>query len=145
MSVEWVVERAKWYLNRARIMPVPEYGLRAFRAGVQQIERSRLAVGWAPGQAAQLLGTRPFFRAGTVPDDYLMDTPIDSSLFYFTFSRGFKSGGFEMKGLEIAEFDPEEEPSRVSGMIVPNIKNSEDEDKTFEVDGGEARIEVYTE
>ncbi len=47
-------------------------------------------------------------NAFTVPDEYLVDTPIDSSLFYFTFSRGFKSGGFEMKGLEISEFDPEE-------------------------------------
>jgi outer membrane receptor protein involved in Fe transport len=47
-------------------------------------------------------------NAFTIPDGYLVDTPIDSSLFYLTYSRGFKSGGFEMKGLEIAEFDPEE-------------------------------------
>ncbi|NQX89268.1 MAG: TonB-dependent receptor [Halioglobus sp.] len=47
-------------------------------------------------------------NAFTIPDEYLTDTPIDSSLLYLTYSRGFKSGGFEMKGLEIAEFDPEE-------------------------------------
>jgi len=47
-------------------------------------------------------------NAFTIPDTYLADTPIDSSLIYFTYSRGFKSGGFEMKGLEISEFDPEE-------------------------------------
>lgn len=42
-------------------------------------------------------------------------------------------------------FDPEEEPSRVSGRIVPNITNSEDDDEVFEFDGGEAYIEVRTE
>ncbi len=37
-----------------------------------------------------------------------MRTPyLDSTLLYFTYSKGFKSGGFEMKGLEIAEFEPE--------------------------------------
>jgi len=43
----------------------------------------------------------------TVPDEYLQDTVVDSTLVYFTYSKGFKSGGFEMKGLEIAEFEPE--------------------------------------
>ena len=42
-------------------------------------------------------------------------------------------------------FDPEEKPSRVSGMITPNITNSEDEDELLEIDGGEARIEIKTE
>ena len=47
-------------------------------------------------------------NAFSVPDTFLADTPIDSSLVYFTYSKGFKSGGFEMKGLEIAQFEPEE-------------------------------------
>lgn len=47
-------------------------------------------------------------NAFTVPDAYLEDTVIDSSLIYLTYSKGFKSGGFEMKGLEISEFNPEE-------------------------------------
>ncbi len=47
-------------------------------------------------------------NAFSVPDTLLADTPIDSSLIYFTYSKGFKSGGFEMKGLEIAQFEPEE-------------------------------------
>lgn len=42
-----------------------------------------------------------------LPDAYLQDTVLDSTLLYFTYSKGFKSGGFEMKGLEIAEFEPE--------------------------------------
>lgn len=42
-----------------------------------------------------------------LPDEYLQDTGVDSTLVYFTYSKGFKSGGFEMKGLEIAEFEPE--------------------------------------
>jgi iron complex outermembrane receptor protein len=42
-----------------------------------------------------------------VPQRYLQDTVLDSTLLYFTYSRGFKSGGFEMKGLEISEFEPE--------------------------------------
>lgn len=71
-------ERVKWYLNRARIMPIPEYGLRAFRAGAQQVERVRLAAGWVPGGTARLLVTRPFFNADTVPDNYLERFPADS-------------------------------------------------------------------
>jgi iron complex outermembrane receptor protein len=47
-------------------------------------------------------------NAFIIPDTYLEDTVIDSSLIYITYSKGFKSGGFEMKGLEISEFDPEE-------------------------------------
>ena len=42
-----------------------------------------------------------------IPDRYLADTVLDSTLLYFTYSKGFKSGGFEMKGLEITEFEPE--------------------------------------
>ena len=51
--------------------------------------------------------TPTFTNAFTVPDHYLQDTGIDSTLIYLTYSKGFKSGGFEMKGLEIAEFEPE--------------------------------------
>ncbi|HEY6130608.1 MAG TPA: TonB-dependent receptor, partial [Halioglobus sp.] len=43
----------------------------------------------------------------SLPDSYLEDTPLDSTLLYITYSKGFKSGGFEMKGLEITEFEPE--------------------------------------
>ncbi len=46
-------------------------------------------------------------NAFNLPDEYLQDTVLDSTLLYFTYSKGFKSGGFEMKGLEIAEFEPE--------------------------------------
>jgi outer membrane receptor protein involved in Fe transport len=46
-------------------------------------------------------------NAFSVPDSYLQDTVLDSTLLYFTYSKGFKSGGFEMKGLEISEFEPE--------------------------------------
>lgn len=73
------MERIKWYLNRARIMPVPEYGLRALRTGVQQVERSRLALGWEPGKAASLSATRPFFQADTVPADYQERFPPDTA------------------------------------------------------------------
>ena len=57
-------------------------------------------------------------NAFSIPDAYLADTPIDSSLIYLTYSRGFKSGGFEMKGLEIAEFDPEEVDNYELGVKV---------------------------
>lgn len=46
-------------------------------------------------------------NAFNIPDAYLADTVLDSTLVYFTYSKGFKSGGFEMKGLEISEFEPE--------------------------------------
>ncbi len=46
-------------------------------------------------------------NAINIPDGYLQDTVLDSALVYFTYSKGFKSGGFEMKGLEISEFEPE--------------------------------------
>lgn len=52
--------------------------------------------------------TPTFTNAFTVPDRYLEDTVFDSTLIYLTYSKGFKSGGFEMKGLEISEFEPEE-------------------------------------
>jgi iron complex outermembrane receptor protein len=42
-----------------------------------------------------------------VPDNYLANTPLDSTLVYVTYSKGFKSGGFEMKGLELTQFEPE--------------------------------------
>ncbi|CAA0125538.1 Pesticin receptor [Halioglobus japonicus] len=46
-------------------------------------------------------------NAISLPDSYLRNTVFDSTLVYFTYSKGFKSGGFEMKGLEISEFEPE--------------------------------------
>jgi outer membrane receptor protein involved in Fe transport len=46
-------------------------------------------------------------NAINVPSQYLRGTALDSTLVYFTYSKGFKSGGFEMKGLEITEFEPE--------------------------------------
>jgi iron complex outermembrane recepter protein len=46
-------------------------------------------------------------NAFNLPDEYLTDTVLDSTLLYFTYSKGFKSGGFEMKGLEVTEFEPE--------------------------------------
>ncbi len=52
--------------------------------------------------------TPTFTNAFTVPDEYLKDTVLDSTLLYLTYSKGFKSGGFEMRGLEITEFEPEE-------------------------------------
>ncbi|MEZ5502470.1 MAG: TonB-dependent receptor [Halioglobus sp.] len=42
-----------------------------------------------------------------IPEQYLADTGLDSTLIYATYSKGFKSGGFEMKGLEITQFEPE--------------------------------------
>jgi len=47
-------------------------------------------------------------NAFTVPDQYLEGTVIDTTLVYLTYSEGFKSGGFEMKGLEMAQFEPED-------------------------------------
>ncbi len=79
MDVSQAEERVKWYLNRARIMPLPEYGLRAVRTVAQQIERARLKAGWVPGRSAGLLGTRPFFDADTIPGDYLERYPQDSA------------------------------------------------------------------
>ncbi len=46
-------------------------------------------------------------NAFSVPREYLEDSALDSTLIYFTYSKGFKSGGFEMKGLEIQQFEPE--------------------------------------
>ena len=43
----------------------------------------------------------------SLPDRYLEDSIFDSTLLYLTYSEGFKSGGFEMKGLEISQFEPE--------------------------------------
>ena len=50
--------------------------------------------------------TPTFTNAFTVPNEHLSDA-LDSTLVYLTYSKGFKSGGFEMKGLEIAPFDAE--------------------------------------
>lgn len=47
-------------------------------------------------------------NAFTVPDHYLKDSVLDSTLVYLTYSEGFKSGGFEMKGLDMTQFEPEE-------------------------------------
>lgn len=79
VNVERIKERAAWYVNRARIMPAPEYGLRAIRTGAQQLERVRLASGWVPGQNVRLSATRPFFSADSLPDDYLNRFPPDTA------------------------------------------------------------------
>ena len=46
------------------------------------------------------------------PEELLEDTPLGSSTFYFTFSQGYKSGGFSTRRdpstFRIGEFDPEE-------------------------------------
>ena len=52
--------------------------------------------------------TPTFTNAFTVPDHYLEDTVLDSTLLYLTYSEGFKSGGFEMKGLDMTQFEPED-------------------------------------
>ena len=60
--------------------------------------------------------------AFSVPDTFLGDTPIDSSLIYLTYSKGFKSGGFEMKGLEIAQFEPEEVENYELGIKIDALE-----------------------
>jgi iron complex outermembrane receptor protein len=52
----------------------------------------------------------------SLPEEYLADTVLDSTLLYLTYSKGFKSGGFEMKGLEISEFEPESVTNYEIGM-----------------------------
>jgi iron complex outermembrane recepter protein len=52
--------------------------------------------------------TPTFTNAFSLPEQYLKDTVFDSTLLYLTYSKGFKSGGFEMRGLEIKQFEPEE-------------------------------------
>lgn len=44
--------------------------------------------------------------AANIPEDRLGDF-INSTLLYFTYSKGFKGGGFEMRGLEFKQFQPE--------------------------------------
>jgi len=52
--------------------------------------------------------TPTFTVAINVPEEFFEDNPIDSSLSYFTWSEGFKAGGFEIKGLKMIKFDQEE-------------------------------------
>jgi iron complex outermembrane receptor protein len=42
------------------------------------------------------------------PDSWLSTMKLDSFMSYFTYSEGFKAGGFEPKGPELVSFDPEE-------------------------------------
>jgi outer membrane receptor protein involved in Fe transport len=41
-----------------------------------------------------------------IPSHLLADS-LDSVLVYFTYSQGYKAGGFDMKGLEMIDFEPE--------------------------------------
>ncbi len=52
----------------------------------------------------------------SLPDSYLEGSMFDSTLLYLTYSKGFKSGGFEMKGLEISQFEPESVTSYEIGL-----------------------------
>ena len=80
MSLERVKERVKWYLNRARIMPVPEYGLRAIRAGAQQVERVRLAARLGTRKGYQAQRHAAVLRPGyAIPEDYLRRFPADTA------------------------------------------------------------------
>jgi iron complex outermembrane receptor protein len=56
--------------------------------------------------------------AFSIPDRYMESTAFDSTLLYLTYSKGFKSGGFEMKGLEISQFEPENVTSYEIGLKV---------------------------
>ncbi|MDG2048353.1 MAG: TonB-dependent receptor [Halioglobus sp.] len=54
--------------------------------------------------------------AFSLPNRYLEGSIFDSTLLYLTYSKGFKSGGFEMKGLEISQFEPESVSSYEIGI-----------------------------
>ncbi len=54
-----------------------------------------------------------------VPEDILDEsTSMDSVLLYFTYSEGFKAGGFENKGGALELFEPEEVVSREIGIKI---------------------------
>lgn len=56
--------------------------------------------------------------AFSLPEKYLENTLLDSGLLYLTYSKGFKSGGFEMKGLELSQFEPENVTNYEIGMKI---------------------------
>lgn len=62
--------------------------------------------------------TPTIINAFRLPEVYLEDTMLDSALLYLTYSKGFKSGGFEMKGLEISQFEPENVTNYEMGLKV---------------------------
>lgn len=43
-----------------------------------------------------------------IPEELFEESNLDSALIYFTYSRGFKAGGFDNKGGELIKFKPEE-------------------------------------
>jgi outer membrane receptor protein involved in Fe transport len=42
-----------------------------------------------------------------IPDNWLGEGPIDSSMVYFTYSEGFKAGGFDVLGKSLSKLEPE--------------------------------------
>ena len=74
--------------------------------------------GKAKGDKEWSKWTPTITNAFSLPDRYLENTVFDSTLLYLTYSRGFKSGGFEMKGLEISQFEPENVTNYEIGLKV---------------------------
>ena len=74
--------------------------------------------GKAKGDKEWSKWTPTLTNAFSLPDRYLENTVFDSTLLYLTYSKGFKSGGFEMKGLEISQFEPENVTNYEIGLKV---------------------------
>ena len=52
--------------------------------------------------------TTPTLTASfNIPEEYFDNSVLDTSLIYLTWAKGFKAGGFEMKGAEMVDFKPE--------------------------------------
>jgi outer membrane receptor protein involved in Fe transport len=74
--------------------------------------------GKAKGDKEWSKWTPTITSAFSLPDRYMESTVFDSTLLYLTYSKGFKSGGFEMKGLEISQFEPENVTNYEIGLKV---------------------------
>ena len=56
-------------------------------------------------------------------DDLLERFSLDSGMMYFTYSKGFKAGGFEPRGPELVPFDPEDVVNFELGLKLDAVEN----------------------
>jgi len=101
------------YSDSALVQGISYGSIEAFNNAYAAYANGQLAIPLVQGQGAKEHATwSKFTPAVTLSfnnlENYLDWNNLDTAMLYFTYSKGFKAGGFEPRDVELRKFDPEE-------------------------------------
>jgi iron complex outermembrane receptor protein len=122
--------------GQASVTPLPWLELTAGARETWEEKRAERTIvrGATPGELLEERASKNFSQftpmagiALKAPEDLIADTPVGSSVLYFTYSQGYKSGGFSTRRdpslFRISEFDPEELDNYELGLKLELLDN----------------------